>query len=200
MAVDARWIGRLETTLSVMFALAVLGAAGLLLVTVVSVFFRPGYGMELVLPVTETAGVLRPGARLLAPTASAAVTTTHASLPLAGLYLLTWLPGEATALFTIGGLIRVLRRGRGGDRALFSAETVTALRRIAVVLIGGSVLAAVLSVLAKAGATRMLLHDFALTWPGLTPGVGVLAGLGLLAVSEIVRRGLVMLADLEGTV
>lgn len=197
----ARWIGRLETVLTVTFALTVVFTVAAAVLAGLSMFFRPGYGVDLVLPVggDAFAEALRPGTRVW-PGATATVSMTQASPAFAGLYLLTWLPGAVTTLLALGGLVRVLRRGRAGDRSLFSAATVSDLRRIGAVLIIGSLAGAVLSMGAKALLAVMLLRGFALTWPGLPVVLGVVAGLAVLAVAEIVRRGLVMLTDLEGTV
>lgn len=199
---SARWIGRLEFLLSLIFALMAIVAVAALGATVLSALTAPVGGVALTLPAghKELDGLLRPEALLLPLGATATVATTQNSPAYAGLYLFTWLPSAVTVLLALGGLVRVLRRGRFSDRLLFSPATVTSLRRIAAVLIIGSPLSAILSVAAKALLANMLLRDFALTWPGETFLLGILIGFGLLAIAEIIRRGLALLTDLEGTV
>ena len=196
-----RWFGRLENLLSVFLALGlvagIIGLAG----TVAMVFAHPSAGIEVILPHAHAAGArVEPGAQLLDGPITATVAADHGSAGFAGLYLLTWLPGAATLLLALWGLVRVLRRGRFGDRSLFSPETLAGLKRVAKVLIFGSLLAAVLSTVAKSVLAGMLVDAFVISWPTSSPVIGILTGLGLLAVAEIIRRGLDLMAELEGTV
>jgi hypothetical protein len=98
-------------------------------------------------------------------------------------------------------LVRTLRRARSGDRALFSAITVTLLRRLGWILILGSLASALLGMVAEALLASMLLATNVLFYPPSSALLGALvAGFIALSVSEIVRRGLVLLEEVEGTV
>lgn len=121
--------------------------------------------------------------------------------PLAGLvYALGRLPGVVTTGLALVWLVQVLRRGRPDDRKLFSGFTASRLRRIGQLLVIGSVTSALLWTAARAVLTNMALPDGPLFVPFSFPWFGFLSGVGALVVSEIVRRGLVLLEEVEGMV
>ncbi|TDC96612.1 DUF2975 domain-containing protein [Nonomuraea deserti] len=117
------------------------------------------------------------------------------------LYLLMWAPGVATGLLALSTLVRALRRARAGDRALFSATTADHLRRIGWILIAGSLASAALGMVAEAALAAMLLTE---SYPFYPPSSALLwavvAGFAALGVSEIVRRGLALLQEVEATI
>jgi hypothetical protein len=198
-----RWIIRLETLLSTGLALGVLGALAGLLANVAIAFFGTAKGMGIPLQVFDVpaAGMTVGGATVEAISAEVTVRPRGAA-PLVGLlYLLMWAPGTATALLALFTVVRALRRARSGDRALFSTVTADHLRRLGWILIVGSVVSAVLGAVAQAILSPMLLaetHPFHLPSGELVGAV--VAGLAALGVSEIVRRGLALLEEVEATI
>ncbi|MEU0568678.1 hypothetical protein ABZ297_25315 [Nonomuraea sp. NPDC005983] len=135
-------------------------------------------------------------------------TKVHLSLYNAGqapviavLSLLTWMPGALTALLVCFSLRRITRHCRFSDRALFSQVTISQLRRIGAVLVIGSLVSFLLDAGAKAVATRMMMNDgYVLPSVGDLPVLAVFAGVGVFAVAEVIRRGMVMFDELEGTI
>ncbi|MEV0616226.1 hypothetical protein AB0I81_23125 [Nonomuraea sp. NPDC050404] len=198
-----RWIIRLETLLSIALVLGLLGALAALAANAMIAFFDTPNGLGIPLRVYDvpTAGMAAQGASVGDVTAEVIVRPDGAA-PLAGLlYLLMWGPGAATALLALLTLVRALRRARSGDRALFSAVTAGHLRGLGWILIAGSLASGVLGTAAEVILSSMLLtENYPIYQPsGLLPA-GVVAGFAALGVSEIVRRGLALLEEVEATI
>ncbi|TDE26707.1 DUF2975 domain-containing protein [Nonomuraea mesophila] len=198
-----QWITRLETLLSFALVLGCLGALAALAANVAITVSGAPKGISIPLRVFDvpTSGLVVAGVTVDGVTAEAMVRPQGAS-PLAGLlYLLMWAPGAATGLFALFTLVRALRRARSGDRALFSATTAALLRRIGWILIAGSFASAVLGMAAEAALASMVLTE---SYPFYPPSDtllwAVVAGFASLGVSEIVRRGLALLEEVEATV
>ncbi|MFB4279560.1 DUF2975 domain-containing protein [Nonomuraea sp. MTCD27] len=200
---SARWLTRLQTLLSLFLVLACLGALALLLSTVLIAFAGNANGIGVPLRVFDMpiAGMAAPDAVIESATAD--VTVRHQGpAPLVGLlYLLLWAPGVVTTLLALFTVVRALGRARSGDRALFSAVTAAHLRRLGWILIIGSLATGLLGMVAEPILASMLLDKSHPFYP--PPGevlAGVVTGVAMLAVSEIVRRGLVLLEEVEATI
>ncbi|UBU16891.1 DUF2975 domain-containing protein [Nonomuraea gerenzanensis] len=198
-----RWIIRLETLLSTALVLGVLGALAALAGTVAIAFFGVPHGIGIPLTVFDvpTAGMTAGGATVDDVTAEVTVHPNGAS-PLGGLlHLLMWAPGAVTVLLALFAVVRALRRARSGDRALFSAVTARHLRTLGWTLIVGSLVSGVLGSVAQTILSAMLLTERYPFYapPGEVIG-GVVAGMAALGVSEIVRRGLALLEEVEATI
>ncbi|MGW2781413.1 DUF2975 domain-containing protein [Streptomyces populi] len=109
-------------------------------------------------------------------------------------------------VFTVGALLLVLRliRGAEGD-GLYTARTAERLRRVGWWLLAGSVLAAIgqsvsekalLGSLSRGGDVSALSGLF--SWDA--PYMAILTGLGVLSFARIMRVGVTMREDLDGTV
>jgi hypothetical protein len=199
---SARWLNRLETLLTLFLVLTCLGALGLLLYTVlIAVGASNGIGVPLRVFDVPVAGMAAPDSAIVSATAD--VTVRHEGpAPLVGLlYLILWAPGVATTLLALFTVVRALRRARSGDRALFSAVTAAHLRRLGWILIIGSLASGLLGMVAEPVLALMLLNESHPFYPPSGEVVaGAVTGVAALAVSEIVRRGLVLLEEVEATV
>ncbi|WP_344474014.1 DUF2975 domain-containing protein [Nonomuraea monospora] len=189
--------------LSIALALGVLGALAALAGTVAIAFFGVPHGIGIPLHVFDVpaGGMTVGGATVESVTAEVTVRPRGAS-PVGGLlYLLMWAPGTVTALLALFTVVRALRRARSGDRALFSAVTARHLRTLGWILIAGALVSGVLGSAAQAILSPMLLAE---TYPFYAPPGevigGVVAGMAALGVSEIVRRGLALLEEVEATI
>ncbi|TYB67853.1 DUF2975 domain-containing protein [Nonomuraea sp. PA05] len=198
-----RWIIRLEILLSIALILGVLAALAGLAGTVAIAFSgtSPGIGIPLHVFDVPTAGITVGGATVENVSAEVTVRPRGAS-PLAGLlYLLMWAPGTVTGLLALFTVVRALRRARSGDRALFSSVTAGHLRRLGWILIAGSIVSGVLGSVAQAILSPMLLAESYPFYPPPPAMIsGVVAGMTALGVSEIVRRGLALLEEVEATI
>ncbi|MGW3665008.1 DUF2975 domain-containing protein [Streptomyces sp. NPDC005141] len=109
-------------------------------------------------------------------------------------------------VFSVGALLLVLLliRGAEGD-GLYTARTAGRLRRLGWWLVAGSVLAAI----AESTTEQSLVHSLSrnsdtntvtglLTWH--MPFMAVLTGLGVLSFARVMRIGINMREDLDGTV
>ncbi len=109
-------------------------------------------------------------------------------------------------VFTVGALLLVLRliRGAEGD-GLYTAGTARRLRRVGWWLLAGSVLAAI----AESVSEKALIHSLSrggdvsalsglISWDA--PYMAILTGLGVLSFARIMRVGVAMREDLDGTV
>ncbi|MER5384601.1 DUF2975 domain-containing protein [Streptomyces sp. NPDC002688] len=109
-------------------------------------------------------------------------------------------------VFSVGALLLVLLliRGAEGD-GLYTARTAGRLRRLGWWLVAGSVLAAI----AESTTEQSLVHSLSrnpddttvtglLTWD--MPFMAVLTGLGVLSFARVMRIGISMREDLDGTV
>ncbi|MFC4007596.1 DUF2975 domain-containing protein [Nonomuraea purpurea] len=197
------WITRLEILLSIALVLGCLGALGGLLMSVVIAFFDVPNGIGIPLRVFDvpTGGMAADGA--LIDSASAEVTIRPGgAAPLAALlFLLMWAPATATGLMALFTLVRALHRARLGDRALFSAATAGDLRWLGWILIGGSLASAAIGMVAEAILSSMLLTtSYPIYMPPGTLLWAAVAGVAALSVSEIVRRGVALLEEVEATI
>ncbi|MFE2303404.1 DUF2975 domain-containing protein [Streptomyces sp. NPDC059445] len=109
-------------------------------------------------------------------------------------------------VFTVGALLLVLRliRGAEGD-GLYTARTARRLRGVGWWLLAGSVLAAI----AESVSEKALIHSLSrggdvnalsglVSWDA--PYMAILTGLGVLSFARIMRVGVAMREDLDGTV
>ncbi|GAA4534626.1 MULTISPECIES: DUF2975 domain-containing protein [Nonomuraea] len=200
---STKWLTRLENLLTLLFVLACLGALGLLLSTGLIAFSGTASGVGVPLRIFDVpvTGMAAPDAAIIS--ASADVTVRHQGpAPLVGLlYLLVWAPGVTTTLLAMFTVVRALRRARSGDRMLFSAVTAAHLRRLGWILIVGSLATGLLGMVAEPILASMLLaKSYSFYPPSGEEVAGVVTGVAVLAVSEIVRRGLVLLEEVEATI
>ncbi|MFI6481410.1 DUF2975 domain-containing protein [Nonomuraea sp. NPDC050663] len=198
-----RWINRLEIVFTTAFVLGCLVGLAILAQAAFLAFAGGfnGMGVQLRVPGVDIEGLVADGVRLHSAGADLMVTPLDPSLPIAGLYLLDTLPALVVGLVAIRTLTRALHRARSGDRALFSHATVRLLRRLGWTVIGGTLIAALLGVLAKALLSSLLLTESApVTLPAISTLTAIVAGAGALAVSEIIRRGLALLEEVEATI
>ncbi|MDA0635774.1 DUF2975 domain-containing protein [Nonomuraea sp. MCN248] len=196
-----RWLTWLENLLSLFLVLACLSALGLLLNTVIITFVGTAGGVPLRVFDVPVAGMAAPDATITSATAEVTVRL-QGPAPLVGLlYLLLWAPGVTTTLLALFTVVRAVRRARSGDRMLFSAVTAAHLRRLGWILIVGSVATGLLGMVAEPILASMLLaKSHPLYAPSGQELAGVVTGVAVLAVSEIVRRGLVLLEEVEATI
>lgn len=109
-------------------------------------------------------------------------------------------------VFTLGALLLVLRLIRGAEReGLYAARTAQRLRGVGWWLLAGSVLAAIATSTAEQGLLASLSRggdNSAVTglisWDA--PYMAILTGLGVLSFARIMRVGITMREDLDGTV
>ncbi|MGP3955013.1 DUF2975 domain-containing protein [Nonomuraea sp. 3N208] len=200
---STRWLIRLQILLSFGLVLGCLGALAGLAATAGMAFFGTPAGIGIPLRVFDVPaeGMAAPGATVGDATAEVVVRPEGAA-PLAGLfYLLLWGPGTATWVLALFTLVRALRRATMGDRALFSAATGRDLRRLGWILIAGSLVSAAIGMVAEAILSSMLLAEtHPIHWPPGEVLGAVVAGFAALGVSEIVRRGLALLEEVEATI
>jgi hypothetical protein len=198
-----RWIIRLEVLLTFGLIVACLGTLGLLIMNVgIAVAPLPrGTGIPLRVFDLSTDGLAVAGAAVDKAAAEVMVRPPRpAPLP-ALLYFLMWAPGAATGLLAVFTLVRALRRARSGDQALFSAETARLLRRFGGILIAGYLVPGLISMVAEAILASMLLtKSYPIYGPPAAHLVAILGGLAALGVSEIVRRGVTLLEEVEATI
>ncbi|MEW9531672.1 hypothetical protein [Microbispora sp. NPDC049125] len=202
---DGKWISRLNGLVTTILALGVIGAVlGLVNTAAMALPWPNAYGFRgLWAPDARVLldGVVQPGVRQVDATISLTLNDPEHAPLLAVLQLFTWVPGTATVLAVLFLLQRITAAGVAGDRLLFSAETVVRLRRIGTILMIGSAGAFVLDFAARTVAAHMLMvHASAV--PGMIepPVLALMMGMGAFVVAEVVRRGLVMLDELEGTI
>ena len=200
---STKWLTRLQILLTFFLILACFGALAMLFSTVVIAFVGTTNGTGVPLRVLDVPieGMAAPGAVI--ESASADVTVLpQGPAPLVGLlFLLLWAPGVVTTLLALFTVVRALSRAGAGDRALFSSVTAGHLRRLGWILIIGSLATGVLSMVAEPILASMLLsksYRFYASPAGVL--AGVVAGVAILAVSEIVRRGLRLLEETEATI
>ncbi|MEV4114081.1 DUF2975 domain-containing protein [Nonomuraea sp. NPDC049695] len=198
-----RWLIRLEILLTFGLVLACLGAVAGLAMTAGMAFFGTPTGLGISLRVFDVPveGMAAAGAAVSDATAEVVVRPEGAAPLAALLYLLLWGPGTTTWLLSLLALVRALRRARSGDRALFSAVTAGHLRRLGWILIVGSAVSAVLGMVAEAMLSSRLVTESHPFYPPSSALLGsVVAGFAALGVSEIVRRGLTLLEEVEATI
>ncbi|MEU4090042.1 DUF2975 domain-containing protein [Streptomyces aureus] len=143
-----------------------------------------------------------PGAKVLLD-ASPSFCTEHPSTAQAVLNTATQLP---SFLFTVGVLLLVLQLIRGAEReGLYTPRTAARLRGVGWWMLAGSVLAAIgksvsenalIDSLSRGGDASALTG--LLTWDA--PYMAILTGLGILSFARIMRVGVAMREDLDGTV
>lgn len=110
-------------------------------------------------------------------------------------YLLTGLPTMLVVLGLLAMLWYILRGARRGDP--FTARTVRQLRILAGATIVGGTVAGLVETFAGLALVQSITHtgEFYAAWK--VPVPWLLAGFGLLAVAELVKRGTAMRAELE---
>lgn len=143
-----------------------------------------------------------PGAKVLLD-ASPSFCTEHPSTTQEVLNTATQLP---SLFFTVGVLLLVLQLIRGAERdGLYTPRTAARLRGVGWWLLAGSVLAAIgksvsenalIDSLSRGGDANALTG--LLTWDA--PYMAILTGLGILSFARIMRVGVAMREDLDGTV
>ncbi|MBF9130534.1 DUF2975 domain-containing protein [Plantactinospora sp. S1510] len=107
---------------------------------------------------------------------------------------MTGLPTLLVVLGMLLMLLRTVRRARRGDP--FTVGTVRRLRVLAVLLIAGGVAAGIVESLAALDLSRTIGNETVYTvWQ--PPAGWLLAGFGLLAIAEVVNRGVVMRDELD---
>ncbi|MER5472926.1 DUF2975 domain-containing protein [Streptomyces sp. NPDC002685] len=109
-------------------------------------------------------------------------------------------------VFSAGALLLVILLIRGAEReGLYTARTAGRLRRLGWWLAAGSVLAAI----AESTAEQSLVHSLSRNADGSTvtgllswqiPYMAILTGLGVLSFARVMRVGITMREDLDGTV
>ncbi|MFF3350750.1 DUF2975 domain-containing protein [Streptomyces sp. NPDC002779] len=112
----------------------------------------------------------------------------------------------APFVFTVGALLLVLQLIRGAERdGLYTAQTAKRLRRLGWWLLAGSVLTA----MAVSTAQEALIDSLSRVgdinvvsglWSWDIPFMAILTGLGVLSFARIMRVGIAMREDLDGTV
>ncbi|MEV5898013.1 DUF2975 domain-containing protein [Nonomuraea fuscirosea] len=200
---STKWLTRLQILLTFFLIVSCFGALSMLFSTVVIAFVGTTNGTGVPLRVLDVpiAGMAAPGAVI--ESASADVTVLpQGPAPLVGLlFLLLWAPGVVTTLLALLTVVRALSRAGAGDRALFSAVTAAHLRRLGWILIIGSLATGLLGMVAERMLASMLLSkSYSFYAPPGEVLAGVVAGVAMLAVSEIVRRGLALLEETEATI
>ena len=164
-------------------------------------------------PSEVTVGATLPSARLVGPRPPAdglagnVSFATDAGLPVAihqpdpGQYVLGVLERLPTlAVYAVFFVLlwRLVRTARHGGP--YSPSVVRGLRRLGALLLAGTLLAAMVEALAEGWLSASLLPAYGFVFHYDLPGGAVIGGASLLAVSEVVRRGVRMREDLEGTV
>ncbi|MCG5219433.1 DUF2975 domain-containing protein [Streptosporangium soli] len=202
-----RWFGRLHVLLQTGIVFGLLAVAAGVLASVLTAL--PGshykdYGVQGLWPAKAEVtldGALTPGTEVVETSIRMSLHNADHAPVVALLNLLDSLPGMLTALLTLFWLLRITTYCRYSDRALFSTTTASYLRKIGSVLIIGSLVSFALSAAAKAIATGLMTTGGYLL-PALDDlPVGVMfVGVGVFVVAEVIRRGLVMFDELEGTI
>ncbi|MFD1544814.1 DUF2975 domain-containing protein [Nonomuraea guangzhouensis] len=197
-----KWLNRLEILLTFSLIISCLGALALLFSTVMMAFVGAnGIGVPLHVYDVPVAGIAAPDATITNVTAEVQVRPQGSAPLVALLYLLLWVPGGATTLLALFTVVRAVRRARSGDRALFSAITAAHLRRLGWILIIGSLATGVLGTVSESILTSILLaKDYPFYLQMGDALMGVVTGMAVLGVSEIVRRGVMLLEEVEATV
>ncbi|MEV0167850.1 Protein of unknown function (DUF2975) [Nonomuraea fuscirosea] len=200
---STKWLTRLQILLTFFLIVSCFGALSMLFSTVVIAFVGTTNGTGVPLRVFDVpiTGMAAPDAVIKSASADVTVLPSGPA-PLVGLlFLLLWAPGVVTTLLALFTVVRALSRASAGDRALFSAVTAAHLRRLGWILIIGSLATGLLGVVAERMLASMLLSR---SYPFYAPPgevlAGVVAGVAMLAVSEIVRRGLALLEETEATI
>ncbi|WP_330301992.1 MULTISPECIES: DUF2975 domain-containing protein [unclassified Streptomyces] len=109
-------------------------------------------------------------------------------------------------VFTVGALLLVLQLIRSAERdGLYTARTAERLRKLGWWLLVGSVLAAIAVSTAEKALIDSLSRDSGISavsglWSWDVPFMAILTGLGVLSFARIMRVGITMREDLDGTV
>ncbi|GAA3800452.1 hypothetical protein GCM10022226_20070 [Sphaerisporangium flaviroseum] len=203
-----RWFGRLHGVVVLLLIGSGLALLSGLLATVVLALQGGGtnvdYGFPGLWPAEVEAdldGGLTPGTQVVRTMVEVTAYNPGDRVTIAALFVLTWLPTALTVFLALFWLSRITLPGGFRDNALFSFRTVILLRRIGKVLVLGSLVAVALDFVAKTAAAHILLQDRYLI-PGtiVSPLFGLAAGVGGFVVAEVIRRGLEMLDELQGTI
>ncbi|MFD4624411.1 DUF2975 domain-containing protein [Streptomyces sp. NPDC058475] len=112
----------------------------------------------------------------------------------------------APFVFTVGALLLVLQLIRRADRdGLYTARTAERLRSLGWWLLAGSVLAAIAVSMAEKALIDSLSRGSGVSavsglWSWDIPYMAILTGLGVLSFARVMRVGVTMREDLDGTV
>ncbi|MFI6318645.1 hypothetical protein ACIBG8_14045 [Nonomuraea sp. NPDC050556] len=199
---STRWLIRLETLLTFILVIGcLLAIVGVGADVIIAVAGAPnGFGIQLRVydsPIPTPAD----GTVITDATTDVIVRPLGASPLVALVHFLGWAPGVATVLLALFTLMRALRRARSGDRALFSDVTADLLSRLGWILVVGSLAAALVGMVAEALLASILLtRSYPFYPPSLALLGAIVAGFAALGVSEIVRRGLILLKEVEATI
>ncbi|MFC4585372.1 DUF2975 domain-containing protein [Sphaerisporangium corydalis] len=207
MVAGNRWFGRLHVIVVLMLIGSGLAVLGGLLTTVV-LALQSGrhvdYGFPGLWPAQDKVDLeqgLTPGTQVVRTMVELTAFNAGDRPALTALFVLTWLPTTLTAFLALFWLSRITLPGGFGDNVLFSVRTVTLLRRIGKVLVIGSLAAVALDFAAKTAAAHILLQGaYAIPGTIVSPFFALAAGTGAYVVAEVIRRGLEMLDDLQGTI
>lgn len=126
--------------------------------------------------------------------------------PSTGQSLLNSATEAAPFAFTVGALLLLLRLIRGAERdGLYAARTAERLRGLGWWLLVGSVVAAIAASTAEKALLDSLSRDSVVSvvsglWSWDFPFMAILTGLGVLSFARIMRVGIAMREDLDGTV
>jgi hypothetical protein len=116
----------------------------------------------------------------------------------AALALLGQVPTTAVYLIffvLLRGLVKAARRTE-----VFTEYAAGRVRLLGAILLVGAPLAAVVEAVLHGLLSRTVTTNEAFAYDWDTPGYAIISGLGLLVIAEVVRRGVEMRKDLEGTV
>jgi hypothetical protein len=108
--------------------------------------------------------------------------------------------------FTVGALLLALRVIRSALRdGLYTTQAAERLRRLGWWLLAGSVLTAIATSMAEKALIASLSLDSGISavsgmWLWDVPFMAILTGLGVLSFARIMRVGITMREDLDGTV
>jgi hypothetical protein len=187
------WLKGLQSML--ILGLAVVGASA-----VFDAAAARGESLQLELPASAVSGTvdynLREGAAVAA-VQDVTVTVTDPSLEQRAVWVLTVLPAYAVVVALLILILRIVWSARRGDP--FTLATVRRLRVLAWVTLAGGYLAFIVEIIAAMHLSSTVLVD-AVAGSAEVPLHWFLIGFGMLAVAEVVKRGVAMRAELETVV
>jgi hypothetical protein len=190
------WLSILQAVLGLAVVGIALSAAGLVLM--VGLAAADVGRWPVTVPVSgdlaTAATDLPPGVRLTGP----ARITVELSLGQTGLFALGALPVLLLGLAVAVPLLRTLRAAIAGEA--FTAANARRIRGVGLLLLFGSVAAAAAHGLTSWLIARAVLGDQAGGPYFQLPWTGVCAGVAVLAVTEVVRRGVLLRAELDEVV
>jgi hypothetical protein len=191
-----RWLSVLQAVLGLAVIAIALSALGLVLMAGLAAADVGRWPVTI--PVTgalaDPAADLPPGVRLSGP----ARITTELDLGQTLLFAAGALPILAMGLGILVPLLRTLRAAIAGEA--FTVANARRIRAVGLLLLFGSIAAAAVHSLTSWLIARSVLGDLAGGPMLQLPWTGVCAGVAVLAVTEIVRRGILLRAELDEVV